>query len=95
MTATGQPWSTPSRVIHRFVALLRKLGKDRLWVLMRDGLLAIAALTKIDEVALTNAAKRKSAGSASSGQTSTAGQVWIDGPRWPIPRKATSESDHP
>lgn len=55
--------------------IIEQARKDRLWVLMRDGLLVIAALTKIDEVVLTNAARRKSAGSASGGQTSTADQV--------------------
>jgi hypothetical protein len=74
--------------------IIEQARKDQLWILIRNGLLVIAALTKIDEVVLTNAAKRKSAGSASGGQTSTADQVKIDGPRLPTPKKATSESDH-
>jgi hypothetical protein len=61
--------------------IIEQARRHQLWILMRDGLLVIAALTKIDEVALTNAAKRKSVGWASGGQTSTADQVWIDGPR--------------
>jgi hypothetical protein len=73
--------------------IIEQARKDRLWILTRDGLLVIAALTKIDEVVLTNAAKRKSAGSASGGQTSTADQGWIDGRRLPTPRKA-AECDH-
>jgi hypothetical protein len=39
--------------------------------------------------------EEENAGSARGGQTSTADQVWIDGPRLPTPRNATSESDHP
>ena len=74
--------------------IIEQARKDRLWILIRDGLLVIVALTKIDEVVLTNAAKRKRGGSASDGRTSTADQVWIDDPRLPTPRKATSERDH-